>query len=146
MKQLVSVVLGLLLSLQQALSRTDSNCRPITASFCQGVGYTTTLHPGGDPAYTLQQIGQIVETGCSPHVATVMCRVVVPECGSVDDSRLKPCRALCEKVKTDCDSTLKAKRLSWPEMLRCEALPASSCVQVSTSKGCRPSRCLFLLC
>lgn len=134
MKQLVSVVLGLLLSLQQALSRTDdsSNCKPVTASFCQGVGYTTTLHPSGVSGFTLQQIGQIVETACSPDVATVMCRVVVPECSSVADSRLKPCRALCEKVKTDCDSALKAKRLLWPATLQCEALPESNCVQVST--------------
>lgn len=134
MKQLVSVLLGLLLSLQQVHSRTDENskCKPVTASFCQGVGYTTTLHPSGVSGFTLQQIGQIVETACSPEVATVMCRVVVPECSSEDDSRVKPCRALCEKVKTDCESTLKAKSLLWPARLRCEALPESNCVQVST--------------
>lgn len=143
MKQLVSVVLGLLLSLQQALSMSDvrSNCKPVTASFCQGVGYTTTLYPGGVSGFTLQQIGQIVETACSPDVATVMCRVVVPECSSVDVSRLKPCKALCEKVQTDCESTLKAKRLLWPATLRCDALPESNCVQVGTNnetmEGCR---------
>nr|XP_046255514.1 uncharacterized protein LOC124064783 isoform X2 [Scatophagus argus] len=131
MKNLVLVVLGLLLSPQQAHSRIDdtTSCKPVTARFCQGLGYTTTLHPNGVLGYNLQQIGQMVETACSPNIATVMCRVVVPECSSEDDSRLKPCRALCEKVKSDCDSAFKAKRLYWPMRLRCEALPESNCVQ-----------------
>lgn len=133
MKNLVLVVWGLLLSPQGAhCSRNDrENCKPITASFCQGLGYTTTLHPSGVAGYYLQQIGQMVETACSPHIATVMCRVVVPECGSDDDGRRKPCRALCQKVKTDCESAFRAKRLFWPMRLRCEALPESNCVQVS---------------
>lgn len=133
MKTLVLVVLGLLVSFQQAHGRIDdrANCKPITSSFCRGLGYTTTLHPSGAPGYNLQQIGQIVETACSPNIATVMCRVVVPECGSADDNRIKPCRALCEKVKTDCESALRAKQLSWPTSLQCNALPSSNCVQVS---------------
>lgn len=129
------VVLGLLLSPQQAHSRRDErlNCKPVTASFCQDVGYTTTLHPSGVQGFNLQQIGQIVETACSPDVATLMCRVVVPECSSEDDTRTKPCRALCEKVKTDCDAALRAKRLFWPMRLRCDSLPESNCAQVKIS-------------
>ncbi|XP_035529010.1 uncharacterized protein LOC118336459 [Morone saxatilis] len=131
MKHLVLVVLGLLLSFQQAHSRRDetANCKPITASFCQGLGYTTTLHPSGVIGYNLQQIGQMVETACSPNIATLMCRVAVPECTAEDDSRLKPCQALCEKVKTDCESVFKTRRLYWPTRLRCDSLPESNCVQ-----------------
>ena len=129
----VLVVLGLLLSPQKAHSWRDENSKPVTASFCRDVGYTTTLHPSGVQGFNLQQIGQMVETACSPYVATLMCRVVVPECGPEDDTQIKPCRALCEKVKTDCDSAFKAKRLYWPTRLRCEALPESNCVQVKIS-------------
>lgn len=132
MKTLVVVVLGLLTSFQPTRSiRSDQgNCRPVTTSFCQGLGYSTTLHPSGVTGYNLQQIGQMVETACSPHIATLMCRVVVPECGSDNDNRVKPCRALCEKVKTDCEAAFRAKRLYWPVRLRCDALPQSNCVQV----------------
>ncbi|XP_070692085.1 atrial natriuretic peptide-converting enzyme-like [Pempheris klunzingeri] len=131
MKNLVLVVFGLLLFPKQAHTRRDdkTNCKPLMVSFCQGVGYTTTLHPSGILGYNVQQIGQMVETACSPNVATLMCRVVVPECSSEDDSRMKPCRALCEKVKADCESALRTKRLLWPSRLRCEALPESNCVQ-----------------
>ncbi|XP_026172379.1 uncharacterized protein LOC113136117 [Mastacembelus armatus] len=131
MMRLVLVVLGALLSPQQTLSKTDprSNCRPVTASFCQGVDYTTTHHPNGAEGFDLQQIGQIVETACSPQVSTLMCRIVLPECSSEDDSRTKPCRSLCENVKLECESALLAKRLSWPGSLRCEALPETHCVQ-----------------
>lgn len=131
MRNLVLVFLGLLLFPQQAHSK--ANCKPVTASFCQSVGYTTTLHPSGVTGFSLQQTAQIVETACSPEVATLMCRVVVPECGSEDDSRMKPCRALCEKVKRDCDPALKAKRLFWPMRLRCETLPESNCVGLQVS-------------
>ncbi|XP_069034604.1 atrial natriuretic peptide-converting enzyme-like [Embiotoca jacksoni] len=131
MKHLFLVVWGLLLSPQRAHGRTDdtANCKPVTERFCQGVGYTTTLHPSGVSGYNLQQIGQIVETACSPHVAKLMCRVVVPECSSEDNSRVKPCRALCEKVKTDCEPALRAKSLFWPMRLRCHDLPGSNCVE-----------------
>ncbi|XP_031723369.1 uncharacterized protein LOC116394431 isoform X2 [Anarrhichthys ocellatus] len=127
MKHLFLVVLGSLLSPQRAHSR--ANCKPVTSSFCQGLGYTTTAHPTGVLGFNLRETGQIVEAACSPNVAVLMCRVVVPECGSEESSQMKPCRALCEKVKTDCDSALKAKRLLWPTRLRCETLPQSNCVQ-----------------
>ncbi|XP_028326596.1 uncharacterized protein LOC114478025 [Gouania willdenowi] len=122
------LVLGLLIFPQRAQSNR-ANCRPVTSNFCQGVGYTSTLYPSGAPGYTLQQIGQIVETSCSPNVASLLCRVAVPECGSEDDNRMKPCRALCNKVKADCDSVVKSKRLTWPSRLRCESLPETNCVQ-----------------
>ena len=133
MKYFALVVLGLLLSPRRASTGRDDrlNCKPVTSSFCQGLGYTTTLHQTGVQEFSLQQIGQIVETACSPDVATLMCRVALPECNSEDNTRVKPCRALCEKVKTDCASALRAKRLTWPLKLRCEALPESNCVQVS---------------
>ncbi|XP_013880017.1 uncharacterized protein LOC106529207 [Austrofundulus limnaeus] len=131
MKHLFLVVVCLLLFPQQAQTRrTDrTSCKPVTARFCQGLGYTSTLHPDGVQGFSLQQIGQIVETACSPHIATVMCRVVVPECGSENESQKKPCRALCEKVKRDCESPLRAKWLFWPMRLRCDALPLTNCVE-----------------
>ncbi|KAM9852643.1 uncharacterized protein ACBR49_005704 [Aulostomus maculatus] len=146
MKPLFWVVLGLLLSHQQTHGKIEEkpNCRPVTASFCQGVGYSTSLHPSGVQGFNLQQIAQIVESACSPHVATLMCRVVVPECSLGGDSRTKPCRALCEKVKTDCDSAVRARQLVWPAGLQCGTLPESNCAQgpgssVSTSEStCQP--------
>ncbi|KAK5861689.1 hypothetical protein PBY51_017146 [Eleginops maclovinus] len=127
MEHLFLVFLGLLLVPQRAHGRT--NCKPVTSTFCQGLGYTTTQYPLGATGYSLRDIGQIVETSCSPNVAVLMCRVAVPECGSEEDGRMKPCRALCEKVRTDCDAQLKAKRISWPSRLRCDSLPESNCVQ-----------------
>lgn len=131
MKTLAMVVLALLANLQPAAgARTDPGaCKPVTATFCQGLGYSTTMHPTGATGFNLQQIGQMVETACSPHIATVMCRVAVPECGLDTDTRLKPCRALCEKVKTDCEAALRSKRLYWPSRLRCDTLPQSNCIQ-----------------
>ncbi|KAM9310794.1 uncharacterized protein KZ484_026610 [Pholidichthys leucotaenia] len=129
MEHLCLMILSLLLSVAHSRRDDRTTCKPVTASFCQDVGYTTTAHPSGAVGFNLQQIGQIVGTACSPHIATLMCRVAIPECGSEEDSRMKPCRSLCVKVKADCESALRAKRLSWPTRLQCEALPESNCVQ-----------------
>lgn len=135
MKSLVLVLLGSLLSqrVHGSTSKRD-NCKPFTASFCQGLGYTTSLYPSGALGYSLHQIGQMVASDCSPDIATLMCRTVIPECGSDSDSRKKPCRALCERVKTDCEAALRAKRLYWPSRLRCDALPESNCAQVGMTR------------
>lgn len=135
MKSLVLMLLGSLLSqrVHGSTAKRD-NCKPFTASFCQGLGYTTSIYPSGALGYSLQQIGQMVASNCSPGIATLMCRTVVPECGSDSDSRKKPCRALCERVKTDCEAALRAKRLYWPTRLRCEALPESNCIQVGMTR------------
>lgn len=110
-----------------------TNCRPLqNVNFCGSVGYTTSASPSGVAGYSLRDIGQIVETACSPDVATLMCRVVVPECGAEDDNRLKPCRSLCERVKSSCEAPLKAKRIYWPSRLRCDSLPQDNCVQDSS--------------
>lgn len=135
MKSLLLVLLASLLSQQVdgSTSKRD-NCKPITASVCQGLGYTTSLHPSGALGYNMQQIGQMVASACSPNIATLMCRAAVPECGSESDSQKKTCRAFCERVKADCEATWRAKRLYWPSRLRCEALPQSNCVQVGMAK------------
>ncbi|KAK1894962.1 Frizzled-1 [Dissostichus eleginoides] len=137
MECLFLVFLGSLLVPLRAQSRT--NCKPMTSTFCQGLGYSTTQHPTGAMGYNLREIGQIVETSCSPNVALLMCRVVVPECGSEEDARMRPCRALCEKVKTDCEAPLKAKRISWPSRLRCDTLPENNCMQGQVSSPAQTS-------
>lgn len=134
MRSFILVTLGWVLLQQTQCSSNDrSNCRPFTSSVCQGLGYTSSLHPTGAPGFILQQVAQIVDTNCSPDVKTLMCRVALPECGS-DDTRSKPCRSLCEKVKTDCESKLRARRLFWPTKLQCETLPESNCVQVGVQR------------
>lgn len=105
------------------------NCRPLQVNFCGTVGYSSSASPSGVMGYSTRDIGQIIETACAPDVATLMCRVVVPECGAEEDSRLKPCRSLCERVKSACEAPLRAKRIYWPSRLRCDSLPEDNCVQ-----------------
>ncbi|XP_077382428.1 uncharacterized protein LOC144021973 [Festucalex cinctus] len=115
-----------------------STCRPVTASFCRNVGYSTSRHPTGVQGFNVQQLSQIVDTACSTNAATLLCRVAFPEC-SDDDARVKPCKAMCHKVKSECDAALKAKRLAWPSKLLCDALPESNCVQAQQQPARPPS-------
>ncbi|KAM4601307.1 uncharacterized protein ACJ7VT_021078 [Polymixia lowei] len=139
MKLCVLLVLGLLLSLQVDSGRTANSqpsCMPVTVNFCQDVGYNTTLHPAGVRGYNLEQIRWIVETGCSPDVAALLCRVVTPECAlDAPRGRTTPCRARCEAVKRECESVLRQKGLSWPEKIPCAALPEQNCINSEETSG-----------
>ena len=86
-----------------------------------------------DTGYRLQRIGRIVETGCSPHIAEFMCRLVAPECAPDGlDHPTRPCRPLCEKVKRDCEPVLQENGLNWPRKIQCQDLPEYNCKSVST--------------
>ncbi|XP_057690735.1 atrial natriuretic peptide-converting enzyme-like isoform X2 [Corythoichthys intestinalis] len=134
------VVLVFLPSWTRGAKDDRPSCRPITATFCRNVGYTTSRYPTGVQGVNVQQLSQIVETACSPNIATLVCRVAFPECSN-DDNRVKPCRAMCNKAKSECDAALKAKRLVWPTKLQCDTLPESNCVQAQqppTTSSCQP--------
>ncbi|KAM8825952.1 uncharacterized protein ACB058_019405 [Synchiropus picturatus] len=135
----IALLLCSLLSPQQTLCLAEQgdSCQPLSVSFCQGVGYTSSTHPGGAPGFNMQQLRQIVETACSPLIRTLVCRVAVPECRSAGDT--KPCRALCDRVKTECEPALRAQLLSWPAAIQCDSLPASNCVQAGDQGS--PSPC-----
>ena len=137
MKFLVVQVLAFLIHLQNAHVRSNAikktYCSPVTVNFCQDVRYNTSLHPTGVPGYRLQKIGRIVETGCSPHIAEFMCRLVAPECAPDGlDHPTRPCRPLCEKVKRDCEPVLQENGLNWPRKIQCQDLPEYNCKSVST--------------
>ncbi|XP_074540338.1 uncharacterized protein LOC141801260 [Halichoeres trimaculatus] len=127
-------LLCLLMALHQAHGLWSS-CKPLTHSFCQGLGYTTTSSPSGVTGYNMQQISQMVETACSRNVALVLCRSAVPECDSDNDNTKKPCRSVCDRVKSDCEPVFRSKRLSWPSKLRCESLPENNCIQGQDSQA-----------
>ncbi|XP_029928307.1 uncharacterized protein LOC115373851 [Myripristis murdjan] len=143
MMQWLWSALALLLSLQRAHGRTEEkpSCKPVMVSFCEGVGYNTSMHPNGVQGYNLQQIGQVVVTGCSPDVAAFMCRMVVPECIAGQDGRAQPCRSSCERVKRACEPALIDRWLSWPENIKCENLAETNCVNVQASMPPTPATC-----
>uniref|UniRef100_A0A669BWT1 FZ domain-containing protein n=1 Tax=Oreochromis niloticus TaxID=8128 RepID=A0A669BWT1_ORENI len=138
MKHLFLVVWGLL-PLQWVHSRSDdrTNCKPVTASFCQGVGYTTTLHPTGVLGYTLtiNRFNPLVTSGCSPHLKPFLCSVYVPEC--VSGKPRPPCRTLCEHARSSCGAQMRSLSLEWPEALNCETFttePWTGCRRASTKR------------
>lgn len=134
METWVLLVWGLLLSVQMAhnkLSGSKHPCMPIMVDFCQDLDYNMTAHPTGASGYNLQKLRQIVETGCSPDVATFLCGLVSPNCVSEENDNIPPCHSLCERVKRDCEPVLREKGLTWPRKIRCEAYPIQSCANVS---------------
>ncbi|XP_071809742.1 immunoglobulin superfamily member 10-like isoform X3 [Asterias amurensis] len=74
----------------------------------------------------LQEYRSVVESGCSPYIRAFLCASFLPECPRRKrQDPLQPCRSLCENARRDCEQTLNAHGLPWPDELGCDMLPES---------------------
>lgn len=124
-------ILLVLLGASSMAANGHGRCRPLRIDFCQDVSYSTTCNnPRGMGHYMknggAEAMRRLIETGCSPYAAELMCRVVAPPLrGLVGEERtVPPCRALCERVRRDCERVLKERGIPWPPRIKCSALPA----------------------
>lgn len=129
------------------------SCEKISIPLCHRVlPYNLTRFPNllGDRSQVLanrsiQRYGPLVKhSNCSKHAVFLLCSFYLPICiPGIDDTEenvFKPCRSLCEQVRTDCAALMDY----WPSFVKCEELPEYSdavCIQpesfISVSK---PSR------
>uniref|UniRef100_A0A667Y9K7 FZ domain-containing protein n=1 Tax=Myripristis murdjan TaxID=586833 RepID=A0A667Y9K7_9TELE len=132
MMQWLWSALALLLSLQRAHGRTEEkpSCKPVMVSFCEGVGYNTSMHPNGDDAgLEIHQFFPLVKVQCSPHLRPFLCSIYAPECTS--GQARPPCKTLCEQARSGCEPLMNKFGFQWPESLKCDALSTESCEHVS---------------
>lgn len=68
---------------------------------------------------SVQHFMPLASLRCSPDVHLFLCQAFVPECR--DHTRvLRPCRELCERVRSDCGRDMLTFGISWPSELRCD--------------------------
>ncbi|XP_061631281.1 uncharacterized protein LOC133478967 isoform X1 [Phyllopteryx taeniolatus] len=127
---------------------TDSNsdttasgtCESITERLCKDLPYTQTVMPNVLGHKTQEEVGMqantyytLVNTACSPHLKTFLCSVLTPECKAGKARR--PCRSLCELVRSSCEPLLREFGFAWPESLKCDAFTTASCQHFGMGEG-----------
>lgn len=113
-----------------------ASCQAITVPLCKDLHYTETVLPNilghnhqDDASLQIYTFAPLIQVACSPHLKPFLCSVYTPEC--VSGTPQPPCRTLCEKARTGCESLLQKFGFHWPEALRCETFTTESCEHVS---------------
>ena len=92
---------------------------------CSNIGYSQTYQNFRglsiiETNIELSSYQSLIDTSCSDYLINLLCSVYAPPCNSTDPViKLRPCRALCRKVKDDCWSNLDIYD-NWPKLFDCE--------------------------
>ncbi|XP_057698389.1 carboxypeptidase Z isoform X1 [Corythoichthys intestinalis] len=117
------------------VSEAKPTCTEMHLSYCNDVGYTSTIFPNilghrtrmdaesGAEYLLLSVIHGLLNGECSPDIRLVGCSVLASPCR--DDKIVKPCRSTCEALKKDCFHTFEAIDMAWPYFLDCDRFFAS---------------------
>ena len=122
-------------------------CEPITNDIptCVNVGWTNTSYPNlrshqnqSEAHDELKDFDPLIQMKCSNKIVHFLCAIYAPLCAypqsSADAIVVKPCRSLCEYVRSDCEPVLNKNGYGWPPDLRCDDfIDSSACLDVSDS-------------
>ena len=92
---------------------------------CSNIGYRQTYQNFRglsiiEANIELSSYQSLINTNCSDYLINLLCSVYAPPCNGTDPViKLRPCRALCRKVKDDCGSNLDIYD-NWPQLFDCE--------------------------
>ncbi|CAL4186659.1 unnamed protein product, partial [Meganyctiphanes norvegica] len=118
------------LSINEAVHDTSSNCEDITVQLCKDLPYNRTIMPNSlghrsqeEAGLEVHQFFPLVKYQCSPDFQLLLCHVYVPECGRTLES-ISPTKTLCESAKSGCESIMNKFGFSWPSSLNCELFPS----------------------
>ena len=117
--------------------QSKSFCQPIsstTCSFSSSTGYGSTFFPNDEyrtqdeARKDLETLNPLIRVACHKDTQLFFCSHYIPLC--IEDLKivLKPCRNLCEEVKSGCSGVMERFGYNWP--FNCSALPekGSACV------------------
>lgn len=110
---------------------SHGKCEPIRIPTCKDVPYNETIMPNllnhktqEDARMELRQFSPLVATQCSKQLPFFLCSMYAPVC-TVLTKAVPPCRALCHRVRTECEISMNDIGFKWPETLNCEEFPVS---------------------
>jgi len=114
------------------LPNPDDRCEPIlpeVLKFCGDIheNYTSTHFPNGgyvnqkDALETFKTFSRLLKSKCAPEIKPFLCYHFFPFCSPLlPDELVKPCRSVCRKARTGCESCLNKHNLTWPDYLDCD--------------------------
>lgn len=116
---------------------------PANLSLCQNIGYNRMRIPD---LLEHDSLGEILEQSsswipllnvrCHPDTQRFLCSLFTPVCV---DPPISPCRSLCEKVKSGCESRMKMYGFPWPDMFACDHFPQDNDMCITSEMASNPS-------
>lgn len=120
----------------------NPNCEPIRIPFCQQYPYNGTMMPNHmnhqkqeDAAQDFYSYLPLIKLNCSPDLQFFLCLMYVPVC-TLLEKPLKPCREICMRIKTGCDTVMTNFGQSWPPQFDCDTLPKFEAGTTDPNKMC----------
>lgn len=115
--------------------RQPSQCEPINTNIleiCKNVAYNETRFPNfmkqksqEEAAADTRLYLPLIKINCSPVLKLFLCSLYAPPCVKNFTATLKPCREMCQKAKTGCESTMqRLVGFNWPEYIDCWRFPS----------------------
>ena len=106
----------------------EFTCERITAiELCSGVYEYASFpnlreHPDQESANReLLNFTPLIRGVCSNAIVHFLCSIYAPFCQvGLDNIRIRPCRELCEHVRSTCEQSLNEFNILWPPHLACE--------------------------
>lgn len=112
-------------------------CQPLEQPLCRNVGYMNTSLPNSREHQSQNEAAREMADfevlwvddrtmPCSGAVVHFLCSFYFPFCGPGphgQDAALRPCRDLCEEVRSGCSSLFAEQGVSWPLFLNCSTFP-----------------------
>jgi len=103
-------------------------CTPVQSGYCSNLPYNLTTYPNmldhtsiDEVDMVIDQIKQVVDSGCYPLAYELLCQVVQPVC--YNDRIVKPCVVFCQEFMTACDGFIPKGLL---DNLKCNSLPTEA--------------------
>ncbi|KAF5888449.1 secreted frizzled-related protein 2-like, partial [Clarias magur] len=128
-------VSGALVSVEPGSSSSSARsvCRPVPGAMtlCRGLGYAHMRLPtllGHESAREAQQQSgawlALVHKRCHRDTTRFLCTLFAPACLPELPAPVRPCRGLCESVRSACAPVMNAFGFPWPEAFNCSRFPA----------------------
>jgi len=112
----------------------NSQCEPLDTEIlelCKGIAYNETRFPNFMKQKNQQEAAAdtrlylpLIKINCSPVLKLFLCSLYAPPCVEDHASTLRPCREMCQKAKSGCESTMqRLVGFNWPEYIDCWRFP-----------------------
>ncbi|CAF1181053.1 unnamed protein product [Adineta steineri] len=134
-QQLLLLLLFFLIITKISLANGEQQpqCQAITYYECKNIGYNQTYLPNKfnhqdqkDVALVINQFTALIAVGCSSELRFLLCSIYMPLCLPNYSETIPPCREVCERVRTPCESYYTRYGFIWPDALKCEQYPSST--------------------
>ncbi|XP_043831829.1 secreted frizzled-related protein 4 [Dromiciops gliroides] len=128
---LVASLAALALALRLTRAVRGAPCEPVRIPMCRSMPWNLTRMPNHlhhstqeNAVLAIEQYEELVDANCSSVLRFFLCAMYAPICAlEFLHDPIRPCKALCQRARDDCEPLMRLYNHSWPESLACDDLP-----------------------